>query len=436
MHMIERVRNRLAEVWKRMVSSIAFYPSLITIALFLLSFVMLNIDGPDVTAFLEEHAPFLVLNDADTARAILTTLIGGIISLTVFSFSMVMLLLNQASSNFSPRLLPGLISNRQNQFVLGVYIGTILFNIIILISILPGENKYELKTLSILLGIILGLFCLGLFVFFIHSISTKIQIDHILSKIYRSAKSNLLDRISEFDLGDKLNEGEDTEYISFVKSARTGYFGGVLVDGLRRFIDDRPGKVRVLVRKGEYVLEDMEVMALSIDIDEEDRKTLEELLMFNTSNNAEDDYYFGIQQITEVGLKAMSPGINDPGTAGRTIEFLTELLSLRMKLPDYYKIETEADETQLIIEDITFKDLLYRTMASYRQYCKHDVIIMNKLLSLLVYLKKAEKLLDSYDEIVNNQISILAQDAETDISNHADKAVLLERVESILDGRE
>src|SRR5690606_4683034 len=98
----------------------------------------------------------------------------------------------QASSNFSPRVLPGLISNRNHQFVLGIYLATILYNTFTLVGINPQENdKYQLPGFSVLIGIILTVICLGAFLYFIHSISQSIQVNNILDSIYKKAKKRL-----------------------------------------------------------------------------------------------------------------------------------------------------------------------------------------------------------------------------------------------------
>ncbi|MEJ2585052.1 MAG: DUF2254 family protein, partial [Robiginitalea sp.] len=137
--MIATIRNKLIALYHAIISSIAFYPSLIATGLFLLSLGFLWLEGSTgLGKGVSSNLPFLISKDSSTVRVLLSTLIGGVISLTVFSFSMVMIVLNQASSNFSPRLLPGLISDKRNQVVLGMYIGTILFNLIILIN-LPAE---------------------------------------------------------------------------------------------------------------------------------------------------------------------------------------------------------------------------------------------------------------------------------------------------------
>ena len=152
---------------------------------------MAALEEQNVSRELIETIPQLVLEDGDTALTVLSACIGGLISMMVFSFSMVMLLLSQASSNFSPRLLPGLISDKTHQVILGTYLATILYNIFTLFSIEPNDEKYTLPGLSILLGIILTIFCLCLFIYFIHNISQSIQINNILDSIFEKSRKRL-----------------------------------------------------------------------------------------------------------------------------------------------------------------------------------------------------------------------------------------------------
>ena len=119
------------------------------------------------------------LAEADNAREILGTLITSIISLTVFSFSMVMVVLNGAASRLSPRVLPGLISDRRNQLILGNYLGCILF-FLLMIAFINKNEPDSLPAFGVLLAVLMGLGCMALFVVFIRSISQSIQVDWIV----------------------------------------------------------------------------------------------------------------------------------------------------------------------------------------------------------------------------------------------------------------
>ena len=107
---MKQLFNRLISFFNTIESKIAFYPTLLAFFGFNFAFLMLFLEKKGISRTLIEKIPQLLVEDGDTALTIISACIGGLISMMVFSFSMVMLLLSQASSNFSPRLLPGLFT--------------------------------------------------------------------------------------------------------------------------------------------------------------------------------------------------------------------------------------------------------------------------------------------------------------------------------------
>ncbi len=397
--------------------------------LFFMAFFLLSFEDNETTKFLIKNAPALVINNADTARSILATLIGSIVSLTVFSFSMVMILLNQASSNFSPRLLPGLISNKKNQIVLGFYIGTIVFNIIILISILPDGDSYTLNGLSVLVGIVLGIICLALFVFFIHTISTAIQIKDILEKIFINTKERLLElNNQERQKGDFHEVGNKDWFV--IQNDKSDYFQGVNMKGLLTSVDSLDINLKITAYKGQYVLPNMEIMRTDRKLDEKQVNSLKDLLVYSESSSVRNNYLLGFKQITEVGVKAMSPGINDPGTAVMTIDYLTELFALRMKLDEVEYYQTEEKAKNIELKSVDFQELIYQCLAAYRQYCKHDIILMEKIVLMLKYLLKQPMKKEHYKEVIKQQMAIVREDVELSVENPHDKQKILNLMDS------
>lgn len=97
-------------LYLRITNSIAFYPALMALGMFALAVGCLYIDATSYGNEIAEAVSFLAVRNIETARTLLGVLAGGLISLMVFSFSMVMIVLNQAASNYSPRVLPGLVS--------------------------------------------------------------------------------------------------------------------------------------------------------------------------------------------------------------------------------------------------------------------------------------------------------------------------------------
>lgn len=415
--------NRIKNLFSHIRSKIAFYPSLISLAGVFLAFFMIYLEKVDVSAYLMDVAPNMVINDTDTARTLLSTLIGGMISLMVFSFSMVMVLLNQASSNFSPRVLPGLISDQKQQIVLGQYIGTILYNILILVSIEPTESPYQTPGFSVLIGIVLTVICLAAFIYFIYHISQAIQVGNILTSIHKRTKAELESIIEgqkekSFDFPQPIHWEEYT-------TKKSGYFYGILTDDLTKICLEHQTKLIIPLFKGQFILDStvgiITEKALSNSLKQDIIKTL----LFSHEELIGKNYIYGFRQISEIGIKAMSPGINDPGTALNTIDYLTSLFLILMKKPDYEYLRDSDGTNWIQIRNVKFSEVLYNVMATYRLYCKHDITVVGKLMQMLRTLT-LNVVNSTQMEHIKLEIEQLKKDAKSHIENQRD----LEKIDS------
>ncbi|MGS2725332.1 DUF2254 domain-containing protein [Psychroserpens sp. BH13MA-6] len=404
-------------------SKIAFYPTLLSLLGLLFALLMFYLESQGVSKYLLNHAPVFVVNDSETARSLLTTFIAGLISIMVFSFSLVMILLNQASTNFSPRVLPGLISNRRHQMVLGIYNSTLLYCIFTLVAIEPNGNKYQLPGFSVLLAIFFMTLCLGAFIYFIHSISQEIQVNNIMDRIFSTAKKRMEQLIDSES--DKAFDAIDSSDWDEVTSKTSGYFQDVSIHAIKDIISELDFKADILPVKGSYVLSGMPIIKTSIALDDEVKDRMLSHLHFSKGELIEENYVLAFKQITEIAVKAMSPGINDPGTAVNAIDYLTELFLLRMQKRDSSQICNSDDQPVLVINTVDFETLLYQVMAALRTYCKHDIVIVQKLFVMLQALQKSQGCNnDVYRKAVDNDIQNLYQDATSQLSNKADLKVV------------
>lgn len=417
--------NRFLSFINTIQGKIAFYPTLFGIVGFGFAMLMLYLEKIGISAFVIEHVPQLVINNADTAKTLLSFLTGGIISIMVFSFSMVMVLLNQASSNFSPRVLPGLISNRNHQFVLGIYLATILYNTFTLVGINPQENnKYQLPGFSVLIGIILTVVCLAAFLYFIHSISQAIQVNNILDGIYKKAKTRL-EYLFEKESDEAVSFPDTSSWTSYY-STQTGYYQNIAVANLISICKEEKLQMKILIIQGMFVLEGVPIIQVSQKIDEALVKKILSNFNFAKGEFVEDNYTLAFKQITEIGIKAMSPGINDPGTAISSIDYLTELFALRLKKNDK-TIITSNNKSFIAITTTNFKELVYQVMVSYRTYCKHDIICIQKLFIMFKYLLLQKAQLPEYHNVLIDEAKLLFEDAQLSIQNKTD----LRRIETL-----
>lgn len=402
-------------------SKIAFYPTLVAFGGILTAFVMMIVESEGVSQTLVESVPNLLIEDGDTALTIMSACIGGLISMMVFSFSMVMLLLSQASSNFSPRLLPGLISDKTHQIILGLYLGTIMYNIFTLFSIEPTDEKYTLPGLSILLGIFLTILCLCAFIYFIHNISQSIQINNILDTIYDASKERLKAIIQKEKEKDTalIESFPDTDQWHCYTAPVSGYFQNISYQNIQDICKEQKTKIYITVPQGVFVLQHRTFFKSEKELDEETRNELFSNINFARGELIGDNYILAFKQMTEIIVKAMSPGINDPGTAINAIDYITELFALRMQKRDS-GILISDDVAYLKIAVVTFKELLYNVMASIRTYCKHDPIIVQKLILMLTYLKEQKGFETTYEAAITAELDNLIKDAERSFENEYD----------------
>jgi len=370
---------------------------------------------------MKEFVPQLIIENGDTALTILSVCIGGLISMMVFSFSMVMLLLSQASSNFSPRLLPGLISDKTHQIILGLYLATILYNIFVLFSVEPDENSYSLPGLAILIGITFTLICLCAFIYFIHNISQSIQINNILDDIFDKSLKRLSEIIrDEKDTPSKdIDAFEDTSNWYSYSAKKCGYLQNISIQNVLNFCKNHDIKIYITQPKGFFVQSNGHFIKTNEELEEKSLIELYSYINFSRSELVEDNYILAFKQITEIAVKAMSPGINDPGTAVNSIDYLTELFALRLKKSDN-SIYFLDNELYLKIATVDFSELIYTTMASLRTYCKHDPVIVQKLLLMLNYLSEQQAYSKKYKECIEREIKLLIDDAKNTFERSAD----------------
>ena len=416
------------EYLKKLESKIAFYPTLYSLTGLVFAFFMYYAENKGISSYLADNVPLLVINNTQTAFNILTTFIAGLISIMVFSFSMVMVLLNQASSNFSPRVLPGLISNKRHQKILGIYNATLLFCIFTMVGIEPDGGENQLPGFSVLLAIVFMVICLGAFIYFIHSISQEIQVHNIMQRLFDEAK-NRLDQLinSEKDSNQKF---PDTDNWTVYKSPETGFLQDIVLDPIIQFAKENNNQFEIITIKGQYVYKDKPLFKSKTKLNDESLEELFKYFHFSRDEIIEDNYVLGFKQITEIAVKAMSPGINDPGTTIIAIDYLAELFQIRMYKNDI-SILFEDSQPLVKINSVTFKELLYFVLVPIRTYAKHDVIIVNKLINMFQHLAfNIDCDNKGYLSDINKEVKLLSIDANSAINNQEDLKYINNRLQS------
>lgn len=183
---------------------------------------------------------------------------------------MVMIVLSQATSNLTPRVVPGLISNKTNQMVLGINIGTILYTLILILSFKPGEDNASVPIMGILLAVFFAICCVCLFVYFIHSISRAIKPDTILTGIYQSTKIALEKEVEEFKESEERKERETLQDMPShwfeLPSKEGGYLRQIEVEALNKIAKEENLIIKIPITVGKFIVPGLPFLCLNKDI--------------------------------------------------------------------------------------------------------------------------------------------------------------------------
>jgi uncharacterized membrane protein len=286
--------NRIFSFFNTIQSKIVFYPAVLGLLGLFFAFLMIYLEEFGISRFFIENIPIIMVNDGNIALTILSVCIAGLISMMVFSFSMVMVLLNQAANNYSPRLLPGLISDKNHQIILGIYLSSILYCIFTLFSIQPTGDQYQLPGISILLGILFTVFCLCAFIYFIHNISQRIQISNILDHIFFAAKKRL-EHLIEIENEMEHNFPDTEDWYSY-HSEKSNYFQNISLKNLLSICKKENTQLRVLPIKGIFVLKGMPLFMSSKELDGKTVKKILSNFNFSKEELVADNYTLAFKQ--------------------------------------------------------------------------------------------------------------------------------------------
>lgn len=378
--MFSSVRYWFINRFKKILNSISFYPALIGLVFLILAILMLGFDFSIQGKNLKSQLSWLNIKDASTARSIISAIAAGIISLAVFSFSMVMIVLNQAASQMSNRVLDKLIGNRFQQIILGVYIGTIVYAFFLLSTIRDIDSGLYIPSLSIYFLILLTIVDIFLFIYFLHYITQSVKYEVIIRRIFDTT-FNALKQSCQAEVAETVDI--KIEDAMFLYANKAGIYEGFDAKLFTKVCSENDIIVEFLLTPGTSVLQGIPLVKVSKEIDAEELEYLSSGIFINDSESIEANYLYGFRQLTEIAMKALSPGINDPGTAILAIRSLFQLYAYRLKHYPISIITNQGGKACILLNPLTFDSLIAETLLPIWNYGCNDRMIQQELFLLI-----------------------------------------------------
>lgn len=383
--------NKLRQIWGDLRSSFWFMPSLIVVGSIVFAAALIEADSAGSDRWLAQW-PRLFGAGAEGARQMLSTLAGSMMTVMGITFSMTLVALALASSQYTSRILRTFMGSRVTQVTLGIFAGIFVYCLVVLRTIRSGDVEF-VPSLAVFFAFVLSLGGVGVLVFFIHHIASSIQASSIIASIAQDTIRSIEQLFPE-RLGHGPDEDEDREQVLgspaehtwyAVPAAVNGYIQNVDNDGLLRLARDRKTVVRMEHGIGAFVVQNTALASIALEEppDQETIEALNDAYNVGRHRTVEQDPAFGIRQIVDMALKALSPGVNDTSTAVMCVDYLTAILAqlASRKFPSSHCYE--GDELRVITIAPTFEGLLAEAFDQIRGSAIGNVGIMARMLSAI-----------------------------------------------------
>lgn len=417
-----------------------FLPVLIICFAVLLSISLVTLDN-SITITQEGWVRFFLVNSSHSARSILSTIAGAMIGVAGTVFSVTLVALTLASSQFGPRLIKNFMYVRLNQVVLGSFVSTYLYCLLVLNAVKENDGYIFIPSISILVAILAAIINIILLIIFIHRIAVSIQVDKVISDITNFIGKQVETLFPE-KMGEEIVDEDNTDAYAIIsayqnnisiKSPKSGYLQYINSEALMKLVAKQNSLIELFHRPGSFLVKGSEICLLySSSVWEED--SLENLLkqiVIGRIKTSHQDLEFSIHQMVEIAVRALSPGVNDPYTAITCIDNLTAVICnlTEAKFPSKYRYDDEGN-LRVIADTLDFNGVLDASFNQIRQFSAGSAAVIIRLMEAMSTILNFTKKESNKKAVIRHAEMVLTLGKET-ISEKNDINDLTKRAEEI-----
>lgn len=329
------------------------------------------------------------------SRAILSAIAGSMVSVATTAFSIMIVALQLASSQFGPRLLRNFMQDTGNQVVLGTFISTFVYSLMVLRTINGVEENEFVPHIAVTCGIGLAISSIGVLIYFIHHSASSIQVDQVIKKVGIDL-DDAIDRLFPEKIGRSAPQQQEQHMADIahefdrvscsIKAGNSGYIQTIDDKQLMQIATDKKLLLRVQQRPGRFVVKGSELVRVFPEekVNKQLIAQINNAFGLGSQRTEQQDIEFSIDQLVEIAVRALSPGINDPFTAIRCIDQLNAALChfAQREIPSPYRY-AHNNQLRVIAEPITFAEVTDTAFNQIRQYGQSSVAVTMRLLEAI-----------------------------------------------------
>jgi uncharacterized membrane protein len=357
--------------------------------------LLLGLVLPRVDRRLEGGSSDLIFGGgADAASTVLSAISGSLITVTSLTFSLTVVTLQLASSQFSPRLLRTFTRDLVVQGTLGLFLGTFTFSLTVLRTVRTATGGEEpfVPRFSVTVAYLLAVASVLALVFFLAHLTQTIRVESMLYSV-RQGASAVVSRVSD---DDRLTKEAARDLVPGDAVLLMATSSGFLIDVDERdllalaveyeavvFIERNPGDSVVVGTPIGWVWSTSGT-PMETERCDELMASVGARVTTGFERTTTADLSMGLRQLTDVAVKALSPGINDPTTAVHALGHSSALLCQLSQVSLGPRLVRDDDgAVRVVLSRQVFDDLLALGVEQPAHYGSGDPAVMSRLFMLL-----------------------------------------------------
>ena len=419
------MKTRLLSLWETLTTNYWLIPTLMAGGAIGLAFLTSHWDSM-LTQEQAKNWGWVWVGSASGAREVLSAIAGSMITVAGVTFSITIVALAQASSQFGPLLLRNFMEDRGNQTVLGTFISTFIYCLLVLRTVHDGAVLDSfVPHISVTCGVIFAIASLAVLIYFIHHVCDALQAENLVARVGRELEETIRREFPETTDDHEPESAPPDEWetthanLLAVCSTGSGYIQGVGTQTLVQLATAHQTRFILERHAGDFVAEGNVLLHSSdpAELPEEAVQKICHSFLLGRHRTPTQDPDYAIHQLVQIAVRALSPGINDSFTAVTCVDWLgSALTTMAGRKPPQPVLRDEQGEVRLILKPAGFPRMLEAAFNQIRQNGKNNVAVSIRLLETLERIAAQAGRREDLQAIAE-QVSMVLSDCEHCIEN-------------------
>lgn len=424
------MRAKIANWWDSVRSGLWFVPLLAGAAAVLFSFGALEVDrryGDWI-----RKLGWISAGSSEDARETLSTVANSIATVAGVVFSVTVVVLTLASQQFGPRVIRQFMRDKWNQIALGIMVATFAYCLVVLRAIGPAAAVGIVPDFSVNVAVVFGLLSLAVMVLFIHHVASGVQAANVIAALSCEIEESAREHLPEASAStseDSVDPFPANGCRPVAWDRTSSYLQAISYERLIALAVRHDVVLQIRRRPGHFIISGEAIAYVwpGEKLTNELARSICQSFEAGTQRTQSQDIEFGIDQIRQVALRALSPSLNDPATANICIDHLASALCYisRRRLPDIHFRDTNR-RVRIYGCGVTFRHFVEAAFNDIRENSSSHLSVTLRLMEDLTRIARLART-DEQRLAIREQFELVRTAAEQRALSTKDRGDLSDR---------